>query len=49
VSSNYWDAAGAKAFGYRVCWCNRSGAEPEHMGYPPDMVVRRLDQIAAAH
>ena len=24
VSSNSWDAAGAKAFGYKVCWCNRS-------------------------
>jgi 2-haloacid dehalogenase len=22
VSSNSWDAAGAKAFGYQVCWCN---------------------------
>ena len=21
VSSNLWDACGAKAFGYRVCWC----------------------------
>lgn len=48
VSSNSWDAAGAKAFGYRVCWCNRSGAELEHMGFAPDMVVSRLDQIDAA-
>jgi 2-haloacid dehalogenase len=23
VSSNSWDVAGAKAFGYKVCWCNR--------------------------
>jgi 2-haloacid dehalogenase len=48
VSSNSWDAAGAKAFGYRVCLCNRSGAELEHMGFAPDMVVSRLDQIDAA-
>jgi 2-haloacid dehalogenase len=48
VSSNSWDAAGAKSFGYLVCWCNRSGAEPDHMGFSPDMVVSRLDQIAAA-
>jgi 2-haloacid dehalogenase len=27
VSSNLWDAAGAKAFGYPVCWCDRSGTE----------------------
>lgn len=46
VSSNLWDAAGAKAFGYRVCWCNRSGAEMEDDGFPPDFTVRRLDQIA---
>jgi 2-haloacid dehalogenase len=45
VSSNWWDAAGAKAFGYRVCWCNRSGAPPDDMGFAPDMVVGRLDQI----
>jgi len=48
VSSNSWDAAGAKAFGYRVCWCNRAGAWPEHLGFAPDIVVSRLDQIPAA-
>jgi 2-haloacid dehalogenase len=32
VSWNLWDAAGAKAFGYAVCWCNRSGAEMEDWG-----------------
>jgi len=26
VSSNAWDVAGAKAFGYRVAWCNRTSA-----------------------
>jgi len=45
VSSNLWDAAGAKAFGYRVCWCNRSGAEMEDWGFAPDFTVARLDQI----
>jgi len=45
VSSNLWDAAGAKAFGYRVCWCNRSGAEMEDWGFAPDFTVSRLDQI----
>src|SRR5207249_1012633 len=24
VSSNAWDVAGARAFGYRTCWCNRA-------------------------
>lgn len=45
VSSNSWDAAGAKAFGYSVCWCNRAGAELEHLGFAPDLVVSRLDEI----
>lgn len=48
VSSNAWDAAGAKAFGYRVCWCNRSGAPMEHLGLKPDAVVTGLDQIASS-
>jgi 2-haloacid dehalogenase len=46
VSSNSWDAAGAKAFGYQVCWCNRSGAKGDDQGFAPDLVVSRLDQIA---
>jgi len=46
VSSNLWDVAGAKAFGYQVCWCNRSGAEMEDWGFAPDSMVLRLDQIA---
>jgi 2-haloacid dehalogenase len=46
VSSNSWDAAGAKAYGYRVCWCNRLGAEMEQLGFAPDLTVARLDEIA---
>jgi 2-haloacid dehalogenase len=45
VSSNAWDAAGAKAFGYSVCWCNRSGHVMDHLGFAPDIVVSSLDQI----
>jgi 2-haloacid dehalogenase len=46
VSSNSWDVAGAKAFGYQVCWCNRAGADMENLGVVPDFMVRGLDQIA---
>ncbi|MGA2877848.1 MAG: haloacid dehalogenase type II [Bryobacteraceae bacterium] len=45
VSSNSWDAAGAKAFGYGVCWCNRSGRPMDQLGFAPDMVVSSLEQI----
>jgi 2-haloacid dehalogenase len=45
VSSNAWDVAGAKAFGYRVAWCNRTGAPAEELGLAPDHEVSRLDQL----
>ncbi len=45
VSSNAWDVAGAKAFGYQVAWCNRTNAPPEELGLAPDFVVTRLDQL----
>ena len=48
VSSNGWDVAGAKAFGYRVCWCNRLGAPTENLGVTPDLEVPRLDEILTA-
>ena len=45
VSSNSWDAAGAKAFGYQVCWCNRTEEKMDFWGFAPDFMVSRLDQI----
>ena len=45
VSSNAWDVAGAKAFGYRTCWCNRAKAPMDALGVTPDLEVERLDQI----
>jgi 2-haloacid dehalogenase len=47
VSSNGWDADGAKAFGYRVVWCNRAGAPRERLPHPPDAVVTTLADIDA--
>ena len=46
VSSNGWDAAGAKAFGFRVFWINRGGAPIERLGVEPDYVVKGLDEVA---
>jgi 2-haloacid dehalogenase len=45
VSSNAWDVAGAKAFGYRACWCNRLAAPMDRLGVSPDLEVTRLDEI----
>ena len=45
VSSNAWDVVGAKAHGFRVCWCNRTKAPMEELGLAPDLTVERLDQI----
>lgn len=50
VSSNLWDASGAKAFGYTVCWCNRAAGspqtEPASLGFAPDFVVNSLEALA---
>lgn len=45
VSSNGWDVAGAKAFGYQVAWCNRTGAPEEELGVRPDLIVTALDTL----
>jgi len=45
VSSNAWDVAGAKTFGYQVAWCNRMNAPAEELGVRADLVVNRLDDL----
>jgi len=45
VSSNAWDVAGAKSFGYQVAWCNRTNAPAEELGVTPDLVITRLDEL----
>jgi 2-haloacid dehalogenase len=47
VSSNAWDVAGAKAFGYQVAWCNRQDAPEEELGVRADLIIRRLDELPA--
>ena len=48
VSSNAWDAVGAKAHGFGVAWCNRGGAPLDGHGPAPDLELRSLDQLADA-
>jgi 2-haloacid dehalogenase len=47
VSSNGWDAAGAKSFGFRAFWVNRAGAPVERLGVRPDAIVKDLSELAA--
>lgn len=44
-SSNRWDIAGAKAFGFRTVWINRTGAPDEYRDLSPDMVLPNLQQL----
>lgn len=46
-SSNRWDVAGAKAFGFRTVWVNRTGAPDEYPALPPDIVTRDLSALAS--
>jgi 2-haloacid dehalogenase len=45
VSSNFWDIAGAKAFGLKSFWVNRSGAPPEELGLVPDATLASLADL----
>ena len=45
VSSNCWDALGAKAFGFRVFWINRGGAPLDRLGPQPDAVLKTLGDL----
>jgi 2-haloacid dehalogenase len=48
VSSNSFDAVGAKSFGFKVCWINRSGAPLDPLGPTPDLVVKSFDELEAS-
>ena len=45
VSSNAWDACGAKAFGFWTCWLNRSQSPWEEMGLSFDVTVSQLAEL----
>jgi len=42
VTSNFWDAAGAKSFGFTVYWINRGGVAAERLGFQPDRILKSL-------
>jgi 2-haloacid dehalogenase len=40
-----WDAAGARAFGYRTFWVNRAGAPAERLSEAPDAIGTTLTDL----
>ena len=47
VSSNGWDAAGAKAFGFTTFWVNRAASPVEALGVIPDRTLKSLAELPA--
>jgi 2-haloacid dehalogenase len=45
VSSNCWDALGAKSYGFTVYWINRLNAPVDRLGFQPDKIIRSLDEV----
>jgi 2-haloacid dehalogenase len=48
VSSNCWDALGAKSFGFTVYWINRTGAPVDRLGFSPDAILKSLGELTEA-
>ena len=45
VSSNCWDAIGAKSYGFKVYWINRAHAPVDRLGFKPDAILGSLDEV----
>jgi len=45
VSSNFWDIAGAKSFGFWTCWVNRCNLSEDELGVKPDATMDSLDGL----
>ena len=45
VSSNCWDALGAKSFGFNVYWISRAGAPVDRLGFQPDALLGSLGDL----
>lgn len=45
VSSNGWDAAGAKSFGFKTFWINRANAPVDALGVTPDLMLNSLAEL----
>jgi 2-haloacid dehalogenase len=47
VSANGFDIAGARSFGFPVCWVNRTAAALDRLGQTPSITVHDLGELAA--
>ena len=45
ISSNAWDATGARHFGFPTCWVNRAGQPFEEMGQTPNLQIPDLGSL----
>jgi 2-haloacid dehalogenase len=45
ISANFWDIAGAMAFGFHTYWVNRSKAPAEELGLVPDATLNSLADL----
>jgi 2-haloacid dehalogenase len=47
VSSNCWDVAGGKAFGFQAYWLNRQNVPLEVLGFQPDRIIHSATELAS--
>jgi 2-haloacid dehalogenase len=47
VSSNGWDVAGGKAFGFHAIWLNRQNAPAEVLGIQPDRIIHSATELTS--
>jgi len=45
ISSNTWDVAGAKSFGLKSIWLNRTNGTMETLGFEPDWTIESLSDL----
>lgn len=45
VTSNFFDVAGARAFGFKVIWINRKGDLPDELGLMPHVELQSIEQL----
>lgn len=48
ISSNAWDAFSAKAYGFKVVWCNRNAGPEERIPGLPDAVIESLAELSTS-